>query len=433
MNKRDVIATTVEKLKNYEQMKQVMMDPANSRTALGNVIPWDTTSLCAGLPGISLAFSQLIGTDTGVEGLEETAKSHLGRAVELFNQNGSSDCSLHSGLAGLGLGITSLAKKTGGYEQVLGTIHQAIAAHADDLIAAVDAKAIIGYDIISGLSGIAGYLLLHTEDDTVYHTLEAFVDALIRFSLGDEGRYGWLVPPHFLFSDLEREQFPRGAFNSGYAHGIAGVLGLLAKACKRGIVRPGQMDAIKRIMEYYDRFKIFEDDRYIWKGQMGIEELEAIDAGAENPVDGDFFRRDAWCYGAPGICYGLLQATDVVADGKTRQMAMETMKKALQHRDAIYSPTYCHGYAGLLQIAKASQRLVEHNFLQEECDTLEQMILDSYDATLHFGFCDHEFSSDQKEFVDYHEPGLLCGSTGIVLALQDDGKKRAVYQSAFGL
>ena len=36
--------------------------------------------------------------------------------------------------------------------------------------------------------------------------------------------------------------YPNGAYNSGYAHGIAGVLGLLAKAYKKGIKRPGQME-----------------------------------------------------------------------------------------------------------------------------------------------------------------------------------------------
>ena len=432
MDKKEVVKITVEKLMNYEEMKALMEDPANSRSALGEVIPWDRRSLCAGLPGISLVFSQLLDKADD-DRLEKVAKDYLSKAVAQCNSEGCPDQSLHSGMAGLGLAITSLAQKTGGYEKALQTINGTIAGNSKDLIARVDAKAIVGYDVISGLSGITSYLLLHLEDDVVYHTAEEFVDALIRFTLGDSETGGWLVPPKYLFSDDERIMYPNGAYNSGYAHGIAGVLGLLAKAYKKGIKRPGQMEAIKLIMDYYEKFKIIEDNRFIWKGQLSAEEYEAVRAGKVNPGEGDFFRRDAWCYGAPGICYGLLLATDVVPDAKMRRMAMDNMKKAIQKRDAIFAPSFCHGYSGLLQIAKVSQNVVGQNFLQEECDVLEKLILDTFDKKLPFGFCDHEYSIELEDFKDYHEPGLLNGSAGIVLALQDDGRGRGVYQSAFGL
>ena len=432
MDKNKVVKITVEKLMNYEEMKALMENPANSRSALGEVIPWDHRSLCAGLPGISLVFSQLLD-EAEDDRMENVAKDFISKAVEQCNRDGYPDLSLHNGMAGLGLAITSLAKKTGGYENALKTINGTIADNSKGLIARVDAKAIIGYDIISGLAGITSYLLLHLDDDVVYHTAEEFVDALINFTIGDSKTGGWLVPPQYLFSDDERTRFPHGAYNSGYAHGIAGVLGVLAKAYKKGIKRPGQTEAIKLIMDYYEKFKILEDDRFIWKGQLSSEEYDTVMAGKANPGEGDFFRRDAWCYGAPGICYGLLQATDVVTDADIRRMAMDNMKKAIQKRDANFSPSFCHGYSGLLQIAKASQNVVGQNFLQEECDVLERLILDTFDKRLPFGFCDHEYSPELKDFRDYHEPGLLNGSTGIVLALQDDGSGRGVYQSAFGL
>lgn len=433
---KDMVADTCEKLQDFDGMEATMQNPSNKRVILGQEVSWEKKSLCAGLPGISMAFSQLLTKDESREDLVQAANRYLGKAVELFNQEGILDFGLHNGLAGLGLGITSLARITGGYQNVLSTINGALVDYAPQLIRFVQEKAIVGYDVISGAVGIVNYLFWHMEDDKVAETVQNLIDALIHMCEPLEDgtvKYGWVVPPMYMFSDEEREKYPHGAFNSGYAHGIAGVLGLFAKAYLSGICIPGQREAMERIIDYYMVYRFEEHGRYIWKGQMGLDEYFSIKSGKTEPGNGDFFRRDAWCYGAPGICYGLLLASEALGDCELRKMAMENMKSSLQIRDAIYAPTFCHGYAGLLQLAKVAERQAGEEFLREEKTELERLITIAYHPDAPFGFMDREYDTLSGTLRDYHEPGLLCGSTGIILALLDDGCQESVYQSAFGL
>jgi class I lanthipeptide synthase len=120
-------------------------------------------------------------------------------------------------------------------------------------------------------------------------------------------------------------------------------------------------------------------------------------------------RRDAWCYGAPGIGRALTLAGEALADpglSRAGHVAINT----LAHRDPgqwdTEGPTLCHGTAGVLQAAA-----------RNGCDTVARQAAThttmAHDHQRPFGFPRIEGGTA------FDEPGFLTGATGTALALLD--------------
>jgi hypothetical protein len=246
------------------------------------------------------------------------------------------------------------------------------------------------YDLITGPSGVLLALSIHAGCGTgsiqpIARHLAALCDAddLARFTVGaykDEQLRGW----------------NHGHVNTGLAHGVTGAMTALSKA-----------------------LEISGDDRYAFAlGRLGCWLLGQAFVDGRGVVTwpsaglGSRIRprepskRQAWCYGTPGVAWTLWEAGRLVQDAELQAFAIDAYRSFLAaYDDDFYlggDVGFCHGAAGQMLIADAFARhvsLVECNDLRDH--------LDEY------------ISSRLDEIVDAMtiDASLLSGSSGPLVAL----------------
>ncbi len=213
-----------------------------------------------------------------------------------------------------------------------------------------------------------------------------------------EGRPGWWRPtPHHPAALADPHNCD--AANTGLAHGIAGPLAFLTACQLTGWGSPAQAAAIHTAAQWLLRWRA--DDS--WPPQ-----ITAADLAGTTSAPSTRGRRDAWCYGAPGIGTTLIAAGYALADpdliGAGRS-AIDALSARADGWDTE-GPTICHGSTGVLLCAEAVGSSIT-------ADIAAEALTAQYDPQLPFFFQhrDHGLSTD--------EPGLLVGAAGIALALAD--------------
>ncbi|MGH3931302.1 MAG: lanthionine synthetase C family protein [Pseudonocardiaceae bacterium] len=252
------------------------------------------------------------------------------------------------------------------------------------------------YDVLTGLSGIGRVLLaaVHSGHDAEPGLLAA-LDALTTMVRTRHGpRPGWWLPAHQHPNGVEVD--PSGAATTGMAHGIAGPLALLSLAHLAGYSVAGQDTAIREAAHWLLRWRT--DDIATWPPHITGTEL---DTGVAAPMPG---RRDAWCYGIPGISRSIALAGQAIGDPaltEAAQAAITSLTTRPSCQWDVEGPTLCHGYAGALQ-STATNRAA-------------QSVMDLFHPDHRFGF-KHIANRIAKD-----EPGFLVGAAGVALALANYG------------
>lgn len=252
------------------------------------------------------------------------------------------------------------------------------------------------YDALTGLSGIGRVLLAAVQSG---HDAEpgliAALDALTTTVRTRHGaRPGWWLPANEHPNGVEVD--PSGAANTGMAHGIAGPLALLSLAHLAGYSVAGQSAAIRDAARWLLRWRT--DGIATWPPHVTGAEL---DTGVAAPVPG---RRDAWCYGTPGIRRSIALAGQAIGDPALTEAAKAAITSLTARPSCqwdVEGPTLCHGYAGVLQ-STATHRAAK-------------AVMDLFDPDQRFGF-QHIGNQIAKD-----EPGFLVGAAGVALALADHG------------
>lgn len=209
--------------------------------------------------------------------------------------------------------------------------------------------------------------------------------------------------------------------NLGVAHGIGGIMLVLVQASKNEYLdkchRLKVERSLKQISEIYIKIYITKKEgkqKLInpWEDRINIKNI--------NP--NSLKRRQSWCYGTPGIAYGLLEVAKQLNDTYLEKIVSNIFNK-INTIDLIdtelETPTFCHGISGLLSILlnlkdnnRINVNLIKRNLAIE--------LLNKYDSSREFGFRDYDFVSrgkkyeNKKEFLDL---GLLNGATGCFLSL----------------
>ncbi|MGH3934970.1 MAG: lanthionine synthetase C family protein [Pseudonocardiaceae bacterium] len=260
------------------------------------------------------------------------------------------------------------------------------------------------YDAINGLAGIGRVLLAAVtsgHDMTEPGLLAALKTLTTMITTRYGNRPGWWLPASEHPPAVNVHQ--SGAATTGMAHGIAGPLALLATAHTAGWSVTGQRTAIQEAAHWLLRWRTNATSR--WPPYVTGDDL---DSDTTQPTVG---RRDAWCYGAPGIGRALTLAGRALADPRLTE-AGDTAIASLTDRPAerwdVEGPTLCHGHAGVLQSAATSQGTT--------ADRAAAAVTEAFNPQLTFAFqhLDNGSATD--------EPGLLTGSAGVALALADHGQ-----------
>ncbi|MFC4585345.1 lanthionine synthetase C family protein [Sphaerisporangium corydalis] len=257
------------------------------------------------------------------------------------------------------------------------------------------------YDLINGLSGIGRILLAAVQAghlDAESGLLAASNSLTTMIETPRRDKPGWWRPqPHnpAALSDPHNCD----AANTGLAHGIAGPLAFLAECQLAGRGCAAQPDAIRTAAHWLLQWRAGDS----WPPQVTVDDLAGTSTSPSSRG-----RRDAWCYGAPGIGAALFAAGRAVADPRLIEAARSAID-ALAVRTGEWDtegPTVCHGSAGVLLCAGLTGSHVT-------ADLAADALIAQYDPQLPFCF-QHR---DHGRTID--EPGLLVGAAGIALALAD--------------
>lgn len=426
------IKKIADNLADYEAIMET-----TSKDGYSNSGTFERATLCNGFPGICMLFGKMMELYPGEEKWEEAANRYLGYTVEELNKTGIDDISMFTGIAGVGLAAAAISDNFTNYTQLLGTINESITYYLPHLMSEM-AKMSGGmyasaYDVIAGITGIMNYLDLFKRDNLCYDVLQQGLDVLIYLSqqerLCETDLMKYYISSENQFSSIESSLYPEGCINLGLAHGIAGPLILLSKCKINGICGQDQDEAIKRIVQVYRTYYLEEKGRIVWKGQVEPNEIRNKCANREN-----FFHRDAWCYGNPGISYALACAAVALEDTELKNFAIEILKKTTQDIQGIFSPTFCHGYAGIYQIICSMERLTKTDRLSEEKETIQNKIWEFYAEDYAYGFHNIDIDKKRTSLQEFETIGFLDGSAGTCLSLlSSSGDGADMWKRAFML
>jgi hypothetical protein len=311
--------------------------------------------------------------DAALAALDGIANDLLSRAEEIANRNLASEAARAALLLGymdrafpglsydassrqfLDVAIDALADSRftpglhGGFIEIAWVIHHLESAifgdinvdltDVDHVVLEVirDRKWVYGHDLVSGLAGVGVYAL--ERGRIADPILEAVIGQLASTVSVDARGSGWTTEPTHSRPDRVA-QFPRGYLDLGVAHGICGVIPVLAGALARGIqttVAEDLLDgAILQLVPHTT-------------GDREFASFPAVTDGANSSPAG----RVAWCYGEAGVAGALHAAARACSNPALRRQAEALARHWLGASIAeagVRDASLCHGAAGLTQI-----------------------------------------------------------------------------------
>jgi lantibiotic biosynthesis protein len=384
---------------------------AKRQTAFPKSIHWQADGVAQGYAGLAVMCSYLDSCFPN-EGWDVTGHGNLNLAARQAEDRVGLSPALFSGLSGLAFAAWQLSLHGSRYRRLIGAIDQVLVpqaiARASEVSERRDGLAFGQFDVISGLSGVAAYLLCRQAESEPLAGLRAILATLVVMTKEEEGIPRWHTPARFMADEVMRGLYPNGQFNCGLAHGIPGPLSLLALAYRSGVVVDGMACAIDRLANWLDRNRV--DDAWGVNWPIAVP-LEPGDAAVARPGPS----RAAWCYGSPGVARALWLAGAALDHSGYRALAiaaLEAVQRRPLHERHIDSPTFCHGVAGLLQI---TLRFVHDTGLAqfaEAARALCDQLLGLHEPASLLGYRDLEPGGGGVD-----QPGLLSGAPGVAMVL----------------
>jgi hypothetical protein len=191
------------------------------------------------------------------------------------------------------------------------------------------------YDLVKGLVGIGVYALERLPRAGARRVLELVVERLAKTARRRRPGVAWWSNPEWVPLPLRPD--PNWAWNLGVAHGVPGVIALLAGTCRAGIAAK----TARRLL----------DGAVGWLLAQEIPGRD--DAGFAFAVGPGLKRepaRSAWCYGDPGVAATLLAAACAVEEPAWKEHALRIgLRASLRSPGAgrVNDASLCHGAAGL--------------------------------------------------------------------------------------
>ncbi len=379
------------------------------------------SSLADGYPGIALALLHA-GMALDEPKLIDAAQALLRRSAQATAEEPLSGAGLYAGTAGFASVLLDFAAYDRRYLPSLRRIadrlgEQITAARRLEPGAGLPAS---DFDVISGAAGqLAAAVRLCTAlesspGDPIRTAAERLTEYLLRVT-GEDGRqrFGWFTSPDYYpaYPGYE-EQAPHGMYNLGFAHGLPGIVSALCAAAAAGIGGPGPAERLEQTTSWLVEHRLTDEvPGAAWPNLLRAEE------GTGLPVAplGQHAARAAWCYGAPGIGIALLSAAKVLGDTGLEAIAVGALQRVVDWAPAernVFSPSLCHGHAGLLAVYQRAHAVTGSASLRPMAEDALSTVLSLADEARPYVVADE---IRPGEFAD--DPGFLNGAAGVLLAL----------------
>lgn len=252
------------------------------------------------------------------------------------------------------------------------------------------------YDLIQGWVGIGVYAVSIAETKVGRQILSGVMDRLWISKESSATGYAWKTPEYWV------KQTKQGQYNLGLAHGVPGVVCLLAAVLRSGYSSQNALKLLKGAV------------RWLHGNRLPSKALSSFSnfSGSHIPS------RLGWCYGDLGVAVSLHQAGLALHDPDIVREAIALAKKAANRRGVdennVLDACLCHGAAGVAHIFG--------RFFQASGDAL---FLDAARYWFNDAFKYRRPASGIGGFLMYEpgneawvsDGGFLTGSAGIGLAL----------------
>ncbi len=353
-------------------------------------------SLAHGQAGTALCLAY-VGELMSRDELHAAAMDALQSAAELL-ENRSFQPSLFSGYCGVGWA----------YEHLAGRLFECDGEAGDGSIDMALEEALRSrpwageHDLLKGLAGLGIYTVERMPSSAAFKCLGLVVERLRETATFDGDRVTWMTPGSRLAPSWQR-RYPDGCTDCGVAHGIGGLLPILAAACAAGLDRTAGP-----LLEGAVRWLLAQ--RLTGGDASSFPCFVARDAVGPPASPG-------WCYGAPGLAVALVSAASLVGRDDWRaagvEMARAVASKA--HVDAREGRHIglCHGAAGVAHLLNRLHQTTGAPELAEAAQAWYRRAVELF-SSLYLG----EGRGSDPDTVNSPDDGsLLTGEAGVTLAL----------------
>jgi lantibiotic biosynthesis protein len=263
------------------------------------------------------------------------------------------------------------------------------------------------WDPLHGLTGLGVYFLERHKEDDQSEQLARIVDYLDQMRRPAEEHKLW-VSAAYTIDDYNSPE----CYNFGMAHGMPGVISLLAQIHLLGIQQEKIAEIINDVLGY------------LLKGRLPDELPSAFPSRiVTQPEDGgekDTHARLGWCYGDFGMINAMLHAGRAL----NRQDWIDEAEK-LTHKTALRDKAsascsdaeFCHGAVGIIhQYLRIFQRTGNEAFKQAALNWLDITLAEFYKPDTGLGgYSMSSYDSATKTSVLKDSPAFLDGSIGVAL------------------
>lgn len=255
------------------------------------------------------------------------------------------------------------------------------------------------YDLVGGLTGLGVYALDSPRRAAIASRIIQILES--QAVLTDQG-LSWFTPASFIHPRA-RPTRPDGVFDLGLAHGIAGVLALLARAVLSGVERERSRKLLAEAVPSLLAQRLLAGSGSHFPDQV-IVGRPAMPS------------RLAWCYGDLAVAAALYTAGIACDEEQWVDIAEDVARDAAtrpQEQSGVVDAPLCHGAAGVAYLllrfhmatgdpsfAEASRRWFRELTRMRETEAFLTLRTD-------------DEGNPKRETVD----GLLEGKCGIALAL----------------
>lgn len=337
-------------LQTVQGIVAALSDPRSPSLDTASVAPLRDPSLASGYAGLALFFGYLSKARL-CSGCNIDFLPLLNRAAQAVNDVEMTP-SLYRGVTGIAWAVEHLQERSAVGEEDSG-----------ELIDVFLVKYLrrrpweLEYDLIDGLVGFGVYLLERWPRPSARECLVQIVHRLSETARRTRDGTTWWTSPLLLKHTRAIATYPNGYYNAGVAHGVPGVVGLLAQMCALGIADKEAKSLLDEAVAW------LLAQRQEFSNGSCLQFPSCISAeGHASPA------RLAWCYGDLGIAVTLLQAARCLGVTAWEQEAITIAERAAMcppGTAGIVDAGLCHGAAGVAHLLNRLYQLTGNEMVAE--------------------------------------------------------------------
>ena len=261
-------------------------------------------------------------------------------------------------------------------------------------------------DLIDGLVGIGVYALERWPHGAAPKCLEQVIHHLGEMAEQGSDGVTWFVPRQRVPA-FSRREFPHGYYDLGVAHGVPGVIAMLAAAVHVGVAS----EQARRLLEGAVAWLLTRQN------PAGVGSCFPTHTGRGIAARAS---RLAWCYGDPGVAAALLYAARCVGRLRWEERALRVALAAAERPEEgsrVHDAGLCHGSAGLVHLFNRLYQATGRKRLFEAARHWLDRTLEMRQPGKGVAGYSAYFPQGGENPQWIAEEGFLMGTAGIALAL----------------